>query len=54
MELKLNGLRNRGLIAASAVLALVAWTTGCRVHVEKGANGRTRTSRLTRRLAASM
>jgi hypothetical protein len=39
MELKLNGLRNRGLIAASAVLALVAWTTGCRVHVEKGANG---------------
>jgi hypothetical protein len=39
MELNLKGMRNRGLIAASAVLALVAWTTGCRVHVEKGANG---------------
>jgi hypothetical protein len=39
MELNLNGLGNRGLVAAVAALTLAAWTTGCRVHVEKGANG---------------
>jgi hypothetical protein len=39
MELNLKGLRNRRLGAALAVLALAAFAAGCRVHVEKGANG---------------
>lgn len=39
MELNLKDLRNRRLGVTLAVLALVTWTTGCRVHVEKGANG---------------
>jgi hypothetical protein len=39
MELNLKGPQNWRLGATLAVLALVASTTGCRVHVEKGANG---------------
>ncbi|MFZ0304648.1 MAG: hypothetical protein WAL75_18295 [Terracidiphilus sp.] len=39
MELYLSGLRNRRLGATLMVLGLVAFATGCRVHVEKGANG---------------
>lgn len=39
MEASLKSMRNRSLIASVAVLALAAGTTGCRVHVEKGANG---------------
>jgi hypothetical protein len=31
--------RLRPIAAAVAVLALAAWTAGCRLHVEKGANG---------------
>ncbi len=34
-----TGLRLRGLGAALAALALMAWVAGCRVHTEKGANG---------------
>ncbi len=39
MVLNLKGLRNRRLGAALTVLALAAFASGCRVHVEKGANG---------------
>jgi hypothetical protein len=39
MELNLKSQRNLRLGATLVVLALVASTTGCRVHVEKGANG---------------
>jgi hypothetical protein len=32
-------LRARGAAIALAALALIAWTAGCRLHVDKGANG---------------
>jgi hypothetical protein len=35
----LNPSRVRGAVALTAALVLGAWTAGCRLHVEKGANG---------------
>jgi len=39
MEMHPKRLETRRFVAAVAVLALVSWSAGCRVHVEKGANG---------------
>src|SRR5580658_9202802 len=39
MEMNPKRLEMKRLGVALAVLALVGWSAGCRVHVEKGANG---------------